>query len=267
MSTKLFPINHDLHCHTFFSKCCEDPAMTADYILDFAAAHGYDTVAITDHFWDPAVPGASGWHSSQDYDNICKSLPLPANNSVNMLFGCETEYCGGKKLGIAPQTYDKFDIIIVPVNHFHMDGFVRPLDCDTPEKLAELLTSRMEEICQIPLPWTKIGIAHLNGCIFMEGEGYNRAMMLAPEDRLREVFRFFGKNGAGIELNTACFPHGWRDDEEASLRLFRIALEENCKFFCASDAHTQSDLLTINERMREVADVLGLTAENLFMPA
>ena len=264
---KPFPINHDLHNHTFLSACCHDERLTAAYTLEFAKKHGYDRVVITDHFWDEAVPGASSWYAPQGLDHVREALPLPKDEDVQVLFGCETEYCGGNKLGIAPAHFDIFDMIVIPVNHFHMEGFVRPAACDTPELLAELLTTRMEALCTLSLPWHKIGIAHLNECIFLRGEGYFRAMQLVPEDRIRAVFRHLAAGGTGIELNASAFFPGWRADEAATLRLFRFALEEGCKFYCASDAHTCEDLLRVPQRMREGADVLGLTMKDLFVPA
>ena len=260
-----FPINHDLHNHTALSECCADEKMTAANTFAFAKEHGYEKVVITDHFWDPAAPGASDWYAPQDLDHVRKILPLPKSDTLELLFGCETEFCGGNKIGITRDCYSAFDMIVVPVNHFHMEGFVRPVDCNDEVKVAELLTARLEELCRLSLPWRKIGVAHLNAAN-IEGIDYNVALGLAPEARLREVFRFLGKNGAGIELNAACFLPGWREYEDAALRLFRIALEENCRFYCASDAHATTELGAVPERMREVADALGLVAANAFSP-
>lgn len=264
---KPFPINHDLHNHTFLSNCCPDERLIADYVLAFGKEHNYERMVITDHFWDAKVPGASSWYATQDLDQIKQALPLPKDSSMELLFGCETEYCGGKKLGISSEHFNEFDMIVIPVNHFHMENFVRPASCDTPQKLASLLTQRLEELCQLSLPWNKIGIAHLNDCIFLRGEGYFTALDLVPENRIREVFRFLGQKGAGIELNASAFFPGWRAEEERSLRLFRIALEEGCSFYCASDAHTTDDLMRIPNRMEETVRVLGLTRDNLFIPA
>ena len=261
-----FPINHDLHSHTNLSACCHDDALTAAYSCGYAGEHGYSRLCITDHFWDADIPGASEWYAPQNLAHVKKALTLPKFDGVNILFGCETEYCGGNKLGIAPAHYDEFHMIVIPVNHFHMEGFVCPADCDTAEKLSSLLIGRMEELLEIDLPWQKVGVAHLNGCIFMGGRGYDRAMELLPEARLRSVFRRLAQKGAGIELNASCFGPDWMDTKNAGLRLLRIALEEKCKFYCASDAHTRADLGLVSQRMRTVADAIGLTAGDLFIP-
>ena len=260
-----FPINHDLHNHTYLSSCCDDVNMTAENTLAFAKEHGYNRVVFTDHFWDSNAPEPSEWYAPQNLEHIRQILPLPTDDSVELLFGCETEFCGGAKIGITPENYGVFDMIIVPVNHFHIEGFVRPPECDTAEKVAELLTSRLEEACMLSLPWKKIGFAHLNDG-FVNGVDYNEVLRIASGARLREVFRFLGQNGAGVELNAACFRPDWRENEDARLRLYRIACEENCKFYCASDAHAVAELAALPERMREVADLLELRADDLFTP-
>ena len=203
MNTKKFPINHDLHTHTGLSLCSPDKGFKAEHTVNFAKENDYSMVCFNDHFWDADVPGAMEWYQHQNMNHIKQLLPLPDGSPVKVLFGCETEYCGGVKIGVAPAHYDDFDMIVVPVNHFHMVDFVRPPEYDTEEKIAELLLLRLEELCELNLPWTKIGIAHLNA-YFGRAEQYIADMKI-PESRLREVYRFLSKQGAGIEFNAGCF--------------------------------------------------------------
>ena len=71
----MFPIDHDLHCHTFVSGCSLDPEQNPVNILAFAKAHGFTAMCTTDHLWDPLVPGASAWYAPQDIERIKKNLP------------------------------------------------------------------------------------------------------------------------------------------------------------------------------------------------
>ena len=267
MSKKPFPIDHDLHVHTNLSSCSTDPQMTADYLAAFAKAHGYRAACIANHLWDADVPGASGWYAPQDIGHVKRILPLPEAEGVEILFGCETEYCGGGKLGLAPKHFDEFEMIIVPLNHYHMPGFVRPEDCESEEAVSALLLSRLEELIELELPWRNVGVAHLNECIYLFGAPYARSLALMPEDRLRRVFGSLARKGAGIELNATCFESHWLDNRDGGFRLFRLAFEEGCKFYCGSDAHMRDSLGLVGERMRSVADELGLTADDLFTPS
>ena len=55
----MFPIDHDLHCHTHLSGCSNDPGQTIANILAHAKAFGYVAQCFTDHFWDaPYIPGS-----------------------------------------------------------------------------------------------------------------------------------------------------------------------------------------------------------------
>ena len=264
----VFPVDHDLHCHSRLSLCSNDPAQTPEAILAHAKAHGYTCVCLTDHFWDsPVVPGASGFYGPQDLAHVQENLPLPDGGAVRFAFGCETEWCGGAALGIAPEHHSAFDFIVVPPNHFHMKGFVRPADVDTEEKAALLLVERLEGLRAKPLPWEKVGIAHLNcGLMFSEGD-LGKVLRAVPEDRFRAAMRAFAGRGAGIELNCGCFAENrrrpdYREDDE--LRLFRLAKDAGCRFYLASDAHHPDRLATVPEVGPSVVSALGLDARHLY---
>ena len=262
-----FPIDHDLHCHTRLSACSADPGQTAERLLAHAAANGYTLQGVTDHLWDPLVPGASAWYAPQDIELIKKNLPLPEGGGVRMLFGCETEFCGGTKLALSPEHYDLFDFIVVPPDHFHMKGLVRPAACDTEEKAADLLVTRLEEITRLGLPWTRTGIAHMTcSLVFSEGDQY-RVYDSVDELRFRRVMAKFARLGAGIEINLSSFPDGWEEHEPSALALYRMAKEEGCRFYLASDAHHPRELDFVPARAPAVVRRLGLTAADLFVPS
>lgn len=259
-----FPIDHDLHCHSVLSSCSGNEKQTVQAILDHAKANGYTVQCITDHLWDNLVPGPSDWYAPQDIDHVRQSLPLPKDDQVRLIFGCETDFCGGEKLGLHPDNYDKFDFIVIPPNHFHMKDFVRPSCYDTEEKIADLFVERLEQILELPLPWHKVGIAHMIcGLIFSEGDEC-KVYRLVNEERFRAAMRRFAALGAGIEINCSCFGPGWREHEDDYLRLYRFAKEEGCKFYLASDAHHPESLSCVPERAPEIIEALGLTEEHLF---
>lgn len=261
---KPFPVDHDLHCHTGLSSCSRDAEQTPARLLAHAKTHGYTVQCVTDHLWDSAVPGSSGWYAPQNIEHVKRSQPLPSDDGVRMVFGCETEYCGGTKLGLAPEHCDEFDFIVIPPNHFHMKDFVRPSSCDTVEKVAELFVTRLEELALLPLPWRKVGIAHMvTRLIFMEGDP-DAVYAAVDERRFRACMRFFAERGAGIEINCASFPKGWTDHEDTRLRFFRMAKEEGCKFYLATDAHHPSELCSVPARAPEIIARLGLDESHLY---
>lgn len=261
-----FAINHDLHTHTFLSSCCADERMTPKNIADEAIAMNYDVLCLTDHLWDSAVPGASVWYAPQDIEHVSKSLPLPNTPKLKLVFGCEIEYCGGDRLSLAPQNYDRFDWIVVAPNHFHMAGLTRPVDMTDPADRAALYMDRLEELLTNELPWYKVGIAHFTcGLLYREGDVREVLRRLDPT-RLSNVFRQFAARGVGMELNASSLRRSvWAEDPEGYLWPYRLAKEAGCKFYCASDAHTMESLRSMNENIRDAVEALALTEADQFI--
>ncbi len=259
-----FLCDHDLHCHTILSACCHDERQTPANMLAVAEAHGYSTLCITDHLWDNAVPGASEWYQPQDIAHVKQSLPLPKSDSVRFLFGCETDFCGGGKLGLRPDHFDEFSFVIIPPDHFHMVNFVRPESISEPDQIANLLVERLEEIACLPIPFHKVGIAHLTTGLINRGKNKYDVINAINQDRFFEAMRAFARNGAGIELNGACFGPTWQEHKEEELCLYRIAKQAGCKFYLGSDAHMQEKMLRIVEVLPEVVEDLGLTDADRF---
>lgn len=240
--------------------------MTPQRLLDHAVASGYDIVAITDHLWDSAVPGASEWYAPQDIDHVRQALPLPQHPGIDYLFGCETEYCGGTKLGLARAHFDLFDIVVIPVNHTHMIGFVRPPEITTEAQMAELIPERLEQLQALDLPWRKVGIAHLSAKIMFREGDVGRILALMDSARLARIFDRFASLGAGIELNAGTFAQ-WKENPDVWLKLYRLAKRAGCRFYCASDAHRVETMDSIGQILPEVVDALGLTEADRFIPA
>ena len=265
-----FQVNHDLHCHSTLSSCCGDPNQTIQAIYDRAVRQGLETQCITDHLWDSAVPGPSNWYAPQNIEHVKKGkaelLAILAKRETGprMIFSCETEYCGGGKLGLSPANFDEFDFIIIPPNHFHMVNFTRDEAINTEEAIAELFVRRLEELIALDLPWEKVGIAHLNCSLtFREGDPA-KVFATMDEMRLKKVFSFLAARGAGIEINTSSFRDGWRQREEEQLRLFQIARDCGCKFYIGSDAHSLEGMEGMMEIAEEVVNLLGLTEEQRY---
>jgi len=262
MSTNLCVCN-DLHQHTILSSCSSDQKMIPQRLLDNAVENGYDTICVTDHVWDTLVSGSSKWYTPQNIEHIQHSLPLPSTQGVRFCFGCETEYCGGNKLGLAISSFNLFDFVVIPVNHFHMIDFVRPSSANTAPLVAELMLIRLEELQQLNLPWKKMGIAHFTcNLVFHEGRVEN-VFDNMPKERLLRIFDFFAQYGTGIELNANCFNSGWEKHSDILLRPYQLAKQAGCKFYFASDAHKVSQL-SINKRLLPVISALSLNEEDLY---
>jgi histidinol phosphatase-like PHP family hydrolase len=261
-----FTIDHDYHIHSHISSCSSDPEQTKARILQYAKENGLSTVCLTDHYWDSAVPGASNWYSSQNFEHISKAKPLPQDNEVKFLFGCETDLDKFLTVGIPKERYSDFDFIIIPTTHLHMVGFtITKEDAQSNEKIAELWVKRLDAIMNISLPFGKIGIAHLV-CSLLNTKSrkdYLETLDMIPSSEIKRIFTKAAELGLGIELNQTDMTFS---DKEADtvLRPFRIAKSCGCKFYLGSDAHHPAEFTNTKKIFERAVSLLDLSEDDKF---
>lgn len=260
-----FVFDHDYHIHSFLSSCAKDPEHVPETILQYAVDNGLKRIVLTDHFWDSAVPGASKWYEPQNYDHIAQALPLPQAEGVEFLFGCETDMDKFFTVGVAPETMDKFDFIIVPTTHLHMGGFTLESAEATIEERAELYVKRLDALLDKDLPFEKIGIAHLTGSLIAPGdfERHMAVLDLISDETFTRLFRRVQEKGAGVELNINIFSYP-EEEVERILRVYRIAKRCGCKFYYGSDAHSGSRLEMAKQTAERIVELLDLEESDKF---
>ncbi|MBQ7821427.1 MAG: PHP domain-containing protein [Clostridia bacterium] len=258
-------IDNDLHIHSKISSRSNDPEQTNERILRYAEENGLRTICLTDHFWDDSVVGASNWYKPQNYEHIAAAKPLPQAVNVQFLFGCETELDKNLTLGISKKNIDLFDFVIIPTTHLHMMGFTLTPEEDSVEKRAELWVKRFEAVLNMQLPFHKIGIAHLStaGIEIKSRENQLKILNMLKTEDMERLFTKAANLGCGIELNS--FDMDFADEETDSiLRMYRIAKECGCKFYCGSDAHHPDELDRAKAIFERAIDLLELTEEDKF---
>ena len=262
----IYKIDHDYHIHTYLSSCSNDPRQSIDRIQKYALDNKLSTVAITDHFWDSDVSGASSWYRPQNLEHISKNKPLPTTRVTKFLFGCETEMRSDGVIGIHKDHYSEFDFIIVPTTHLHMTGFtITDEDAESDDRRAELWVSRFERLLDSDLPFKRVGIPHLNCSLIRQGprEKFLDVIRKIPTDKMGELFTRAAKLGVGIEINKSAF--SFTDSEaDTMLRPFRIARSAGCKFYLGSDAHKPEHLDGATEVFERAIRLLDLRESDKF---
>ena len=254
-----FRIDHDLHIHSYLSLCSGDPEQNPAAILRYGEENGFTTLCLTDHMWDPAVPGASNWYAAQPYERTREVLPLPQSDRCRFLFGCETDMDRHTVIGVSRAVADELDFVIVPTTHLHMHGFT--LDgSEGAEERAKLWCSRFDALLDADLPFEKVGVAHLT-CSLIWRDRYLEVLRLIPDEEYHRLFERAAKCGIGIELN---FPAIGMDAEcaELTLKPYRIAREEGCRFYLGSDAHHPAGLAAAKANFEAIVEQLGLTEDD-----
>ena len=237
-------IDHDYHIHSHLSLCSSDPEQTTERILRYAKECGLKSICVTDHYWDETVPGASPWYQQQDTGRVRQSLPLPQEEGIEFLFGCEIDMDRFGTIGLAPEHFDDFDFVVIPTTHLHMMGFtLTEEEGATAESRAKLWISRLDNLLSQDLTFHKIGIAHLT-CSLIDPrsrEDYLRVLGRIPTAEMERLFTRAAEVGVGIELNADDMLFSEAETERV-LRPYRIAKCCGCKFYLGSDAHHPKNL-------------------------
>ena len=260
-----FIVDQDLHIHSHLSLCSNDAEQTKENILKYAVNQGLKTICLADHFWDKTVGEPSVWYSTQDYEHIAKSLPLPQTDGVRFLFGCETELDKNFRLGISAENYDKFDFIVIPTTHLHMTEFTIPEECiGNTQKKADLWVERLACLLDMNLPFNKVGIAHL-ACSLIERNEQERIKLfnLIPHDKMDYLFSRLAKLGVGIELNVGCM-RDMLSLGQPVYRIFKSAKDNGCKFYTATDSHHPKNFVGAKAIFERAVEVLELEEKDKF---
>lgn len=260
-------VKHDFHIHTGLSLCAERTVTLADYI-EQAKKQGLNKIGISNHFWDKAIPGANEFYVPQDYDHVASLRPeIEAADvpGLRVYFGCECEYDPWRH-GVActEEVAEKFEYMLVPNSHTHM---MMPKEYYHPyEKHAEFMLQAYEDILDCPVSRYVTAMAHPFEAVACP---YDRWILtdLIPDDKYRRLFAKTAEKGIAVEINGSCFiEHAKTGLEEIrnapSMRIFRLAKEEGCKFLFGSDAHSVTHYGYYGA-MTVIAEILGLTEDDL----
>ena len=259
-----FVIDHDLHLHSQLSLCSDDPKQTAGALLAYGEREGLSHICVTDHYWDKNVPGASSWYAVQNFAHVSQILPLPQSDTCRFHFGCEIDMDQFLTVGISDKTVDAFEFIIVPTSHLHMIGFTISPEDTSPVRRAALYMQRNHALLDKDLPFERMGLAHFTCSLMAKGcQGSREDILNAISDAdFAELFARVAKSGMGVELNMSL-----TDPQSAdTMRPYRIAKSQGCKFYLGSDAHHPKALDAARARFEAVIDALELSEDDKFKP-
>ena len=261
-----YKVDHDYHIHSQLSSCSNDPEQSTARILQYAKDDRLERICITDHFWDSAVAGASGWYAPQNFEHISRSLPLPQAEGIEFLFGCETELDRKMTVAASRGVMDELSFIIIPTTHLHMRGLtITEKDASSDSRRAELWVERLEAVLDKDLPFHKVGIAHL-ACGLLNNTckgGREAVLQMIPDREMERVFSKAAERGCGIELNQ--YDMSFSDENaDVILRPFRIAKECGCKFYLGSDAHHPDTFAHSKEIFERAVTMLDLSESDKF---
>ena len=263
-----FQLDHDYHIHSQLSLCSNDPNQNTENILHIAENLGLRQICLADHYWDERVRRKLiDFYEKQNFAHISKALPLPQGESCRFLFGCETDMTKYNTMGIPKSRYDAFDMILIPIDHFHMKGFtISKKDYPSVQGQAKRWIARFDHLMGMDLPFHKLGLAHLaTACMqHPNREKYLQTLDAIPGDELHRLFKKAAQVGCGIELNLSDMDFA-DHEQESVMRMFHIAKECGCKFYLGSDAHHPNKWDKFIPLYTRAVDILDLKEEDKFV--
>lgn len=261
-----YVIDHDLHIHSTLSPCCKTPEQTTERILQYAKDNCLKTIVLTNHFWDEAAaPAPTAWYEKQPFAHICAAKPLPQDENVKFLFGCETDVTAELVLGLSKERTEEFDFIVIPTTHMHFPFTMHPEEATSVESRVRAWVRRLEGVLSMELPFHKVGIAHLTCHLTYRDENqYLQVFPAIPDEEMERLFTKAAQLGVGIEINREDMRHA-QENPDILLRPYRIAKKCGCKFYLGSDAHKPEELEDALNYFRWAIDMLELTEEDKFV--
>ena len=262
-----YRIDHDFHIHTHLSICSGDPGQTPEAILDHAKSAGWNTICLTDHYWDRTVPCntvVNWWYEKQNYDYIARSLPLPQETGIRFLFGCEADLDSDNRIGVPPSRWDDFGFMILSTTHFnHMTG--PKWEDRSVDALAAHWADRLETVLEADLPFRKMGIAHLACRLINQTSrgAYLETLDRISSETMERLFVKAAERGIGIELNSNDMSFA-ESEADTVLRMFRIAKACGCRFYLGGDAHDRQKLKQNHEIFERAVRLLDLKESDKF---
>ncbi len=233
--------------------------------FQYAKENGLADICLTDHFWDEAVPPVPAWQE-QSFAALQTVLPLPQGGGIHFHFGCEAEMDRDYRLGLAPEHYDAFELILIATSHLHLGFTTYGDECSILQKAVTYIC-KLEHLLSMPLPFEKIGLPHLTtSLIATEHPGdHFKVLDSIPDSAFRDVFREFAHRGSGIELN-AELAELIQQNQAGALRPFFIAKEVGCKFYFGSDGHIPDETSRARSAFEAISHVFPLDELERFEP-
>lgn len=255
-----YAADHDFHIHSTVSRCCKDPLQTPERILQYAKENNYRKICLTNHFWDEKVKSEAEWIEEHGYRYLTSVFPLPEAEGIDFLFGAEIDMDYNGILGISPDTLSELDFVTVATTHMHLAGNTVREKISSPEEAAVIWLSKIKNLLSMPLPFHKMGIAHMTTGHIMKERTAEVIKLLKTED-LYEVFSDCAEKGLGIELNTKTIFNS-DEEKEILMRPYFIAKDCGCKFYLGSDSHKTEALAHAKDNFERIITILDLKEED-----
>lgn len=262
----------DLHIHTNRSFCAPSSTTVESY-LPLCEKEGLRVLGISDHVYPTQVIRNRGF---ADKDKVSHLTSLRGElkkaqeeTGIRLLLGCEMDLFPSTGPLLSPEEGLNFDYILVAASHIlNYPKMYADYDLSTPAKLRKLTLDQFFAACELRYP-VPVGICHP---LYPICSPWEQEVVDGISDTcLNECFSMAAERDISIEIHACLYRNGTALNEyglsDSYLRVLSAAKNCGCKFHFGADAHNPDMFADKHDLLRKAAELIGITAEDLWEPA
>lgn len=271
-------LKHDIHLHTYLSKCCQYDDMNPANIVKIAEALGLETIGFSDHVWTNHDLKPNGFYQGMHENQITdlrKDLEK-VETDLRILVGCEADTIAPGKFSITEKFAEQLDYVLLACNHIHIKDLVAQPASDNPRDIATHLLTMFRSGVQSGLATSIVHSFTAAPAIF------EKVVDRISDEEFLEAFGLAAENQVAIEITLSYLCGKYKDNPNSEFswsldtpgRILRMAKKAGCKFTFGSDAHNLNYFrllpnlsLLIDVAGIEQADILPLPCRSAMKKA
>jgi histidinol phosphatase-like PHP family hydrolase len=261
-------IKHDIHLHTYLSKCCHHEDQTPANIIKIAKELGLEMIGFADHVWTNPDLKPNGFYQGQHENQIIdlrRDLGS-LDTDLRILVGCEADTIAPGKFSITAEFAEKLDYVLLACNHLHIHDLIAQPESDKPCDIAAHLLTMFRSGVQCG--WAT-SIVHA----FMPlgfPDSFEKVIEEISDEEFLDAFGIAAENDVAIEITLGYLCGKYKDDPDSELswsldtpgRILSMAKKAGCRFTFGSDAHNLAYMRFL-PKLSLLIDAAGIEKEDV----
>lgn len=259
-------IKHDIHLHTYLSKCCQHKDQTPANIVRIAEELGLETIGFADHVWTNHDLKPNGFYQGMHENQIVElRRDLEGiNTDLKILVGCEADTIAPGKFSITAKFSEELDFVLLACNHLHIKDLVAQPTSNRPRDIAAHMLTMFRSGVESGLATS---IVH---SFTAAPEIFAATTDAISDQEFLDAFGMAAENNVAIEITLSYLCGKYKDNSEDennwSLdtpgRILAMAKKSGCKFTLGSDAHSLAYMRFL-PKLSLLIDAAGIEKEDI----
>ncbi len=261
---------HDIHLHTYLSKCCNDKEnQRPGKIVRIAEELGLEMIGFADHVWTNPDLKPNNFYKGQDERqiiNLRKDLES-IDTGLRILVGCEADTIVPGKFSITEKFAEELDYVLLSCNHLHINNLIAQ---PASSKARDISTHLLTMFCSGVESRFATSIVH-SFIPFGFIDSFEKVIEETSDNEFLDAFGLAAANNVALEITVAYLSPYLKDQsctEELTWsldtpgRILSLAKKSGCKFTFGSDAHKLQDM-TLLPKLSLLTDLADIEEKDI----